>query len=786
MFDINGRILRVCGFSFLLLLSAGCSKSENEVTLSSLLESMTNRVQFAEAPLGVAAMISTYDRTGGNCDWGDFSAVLNGGRIVIADLKGPGSITRIWQTSIPKCQWMFFFDGEATPRLMLPLEKSDPMSTLFGKPISVSESGGFCSYVPIPYKKSLRIELDLKKMVKACRPYYHINYETYPAGTAAQSFNPALSGSELALVASVCDFWNQLPPLFPPGTAVDVERSCVLNPASGEVMLDERGAGMIDTFALRWQGPVDMEAVARNNLLRELWLRIYWDDAAFASVEVPVGDFFCNGLARRRLSSLPIRMTDDWFECGFPMPFRKRARVEIVNYSGVEVKVELKAMIKHQSIPPTLRYFHARWNQSMKTGLPYQVLQAKGAGHFAGCYLISLGMDGSWNILEGDELFTVDGTPVLRGTGLEDYFNGGWYYKGLFERPLHGLIEKGAMRTAQYRFHLTTPVAFKESLICSFEFGAGNQAGGYLSSTAYWYQSTPVAAGRIAIAERKDLRPPLENVAVASMMAELFELERMGYLQECCERSEVFAGLLKGSPYEGIYQARALAYQDVMDGYLCVSNRLAELRRTLGEKHAAVAEIKRLEWFHQSSDNALVSAHSGAQFKLYMDDRHVGSGASPVVLSSFGATSAPGEHTLRVELTPQQGVPASWFSLVLRTHTTNIVSDMAWEYAVSRPEGWPKGDGAESLWKPVAACSEMLPSMAWWQFAPNAVVLTQSGRQLLIPWSGWDQSSNTTYLRRRFTQPQASQTLKSARGAKVSAEGDSVRPADDTSNSAPN
>jgi len=744
---------------------------------------MTNRVHFAEVPLGNAGMISSYDRTGGNRDWGDFSAARNGGRIVLADLKGPGSITRIWNTNIPKRSWLFYFDGEAEPRMVLPRNELINGKSPFIKPLAVGESGGNCVYVPIPYKKSLRIELELEKVPQNSRPYYQINYESYPAGTPVKSFDPQLSEQELALVEKVCDFWSDLPPLIPAGRAADVESSLRVEPGKPMDFMDQSGTGIIDTLAFRIKKPDSIGAVAGNRLLRELWLKIYWDGSVTASVEVPLGDFFCNGPARRRLSSLPIRVTDNWFKCGFPMPFRKRARIEVVNFSGTSVEVEMKAFILHDSALSGLPYFHARWNHSMKSGAPYRVLEATGRGHFAGCYLTSQGMDGSWNNLEGDDVFTVDGKTKLYGTGLEDYFNGGWYYKGLYERLLHGLVEKAAMRTSQYRFHLTTPVAFEESLGFTFEFGTANQSRAYMSSVAYWYQDKPVAAERANITSRKDLHPPIDKIAVISMMDELFELERIGYIEECVNRSDIFAELLAGNDYGALYKVRALAYRAFLNGEMDVASGLATLKNELKSMPKAINEIELLENFYASKDNGILSAHSGGKFKLFLDEKYVGAGNSPIELSSYPVTLSPGEHTIRVELTPQKEIPyIGWFSLDLRMHSTNIVTDSKWEYSKTRPEGWPKSDGDDSLWTPVARSRDMLPSMAAWQFAPNAMILTQSGRQLVTPWDGWNKVSSATYLRRRFVQPEMANKSLQSPIKKVGAEGDSVRPEDDTSN----
>ncbi|NJM40113.1 MAG: DUF2961 domain-containing protein, partial [Anaerolineae bacterium] len=66
---------------------------------------------------------------------------------------------------------------------------------------------------------------------------------------------------------------------------------------------------------------------------RRAILRMFWDDEATPSVEVPVGDFFCNGwCARSNVSSLAVCVNPaGGFNCYWEMPFRKAARITLEN-----------------------------------------------------------------------------------------------------------------------------------------------------------------------------------------------------------------------------------------------------------------------------------------------------------------------------------------------------------------------------------------------------------------------------------------------------------------------
>jgi len=68
--------------------------------------------------------------------------------------------------------------------------------------------------------------------------------------------------------------------------------------------------------------------------LRKLVLRMWWDGETEPSVEAPVGDFFGLGHAQHTyFVSLPLQMFDRGFNCWFPMPFARGARITIQNES---------------------------------------------------------------------------------------------------------------------------------------------------------------------------------------------------------------------------------------------------------------------------------------------------------------------------------------------------------------------------------------------------------------------------------------------------------------------
>ena len=68
-------------------------------------------------------------------------------------------------------------------------------------------------------------------------------------------------------------------------------------------------------------------------VMRDVVLRIYWDNSSTPAVEAPLGDFFCNGFGERcDIASLPIVVNPTGgMNSYFEMPFRERARITITN-----------------------------------------------------------------------------------------------------------------------------------------------------------------------------------------------------------------------------------------------------------------------------------------------------------------------------------------------------------------------------------------------------------------------------------------------------------------------
>jgi len=246
---------------------------------------------------------------------------------------------------------------------------------------------------------------------------------------------------------------------------------------------------------------------------RLLTLRMYWDGETHPSVECPLGDFFVIGHGMDQpFESIPVTVTSDGRarNCYWPMPFRKSARITVTN----EAETVCPALFwyidwqKRETLPERTAYFHATYRQEFPAvmGRNFLIADLRGQGHYVGTvesvYHTSPGWYG-----EGDDFFFIDGErePRLRGTGTEDYFCDAWGFRQ-FDGPFYGVPlwegrETGARGTA-YRFHLTDPVPFSESLRVEIEhkgaqrFPNGERSGfierdDLISSVAFWYQTEP-------------------------------------------------------------------------------------------------------------------------------------------------------------------------------------------------------------------------------------------------------------------------------------------------------
>jgi hypothetical protein len=269
----------------------------------------------------------------------------------------------------------------------------------------------------------------------------------------------------------------------------------------------------------------DTERFQDNHTLRKTVIRIYWDNDPDPAVECPLGDFFGTGFGDKQpapdgtpapltYAAVPFGMTNDFYYFRLPMPFRKSARITLENGTGSELDIGWAANITTAPVPDNAAYLHVQWRDHItREGKHVPILQTTGRGHFVGTVL---SMQSPWwlSYLEGDEKIYVDGEsyPSIYGTGTEDYFNCGWYYReGTVARPFHGITVKRdpQSRTSQYRMHIPDCVPFTKSIKVEIEHGeSNNKPFTNYAIVAYWYQDSTSHQRQWDMPRASELRLP--------------------------------------------------------------------------------------------------------------------------------------------------------------------------------------------------------------------------------------------------------------------------------------
>lgn len=316
-------------------------------------------------------------------------------------------------------------------------------------------------------------------------------------------------------------------------------------PGATHVVMDAKGPGVITHMWFTFLGPEPQDWAKEGSAThQDMLLRIYWDGNPRPAVEAPLGDFFANAFGKRsEVRSLPVVVEDaDSYNCFWHMPFRKSARIEVVNQGTKNVNLLYYNIdwIKKEKLATDTPYFYAQYRQEYPAehGKDYVVLDTRGKGHYVGTVMSVRTRSPSW-FGEGDEKIYIDGEtePSIWGTGTEDYFLSAWGLKTT-STPFFGVpyfdqwgIVGG--HTSAYRWHVADPMVFEKGIKVTFEhFGwispdenpdgksmSWNEREDDVSSVAFWYQTgIPTFAARAPGGTERRL-PSLERSTVLAVDA---------------------------------------------------------------------------------------------------------------------------------------------------------------------------------------------------------------------------------------------------------------------------
>jgi len=218
----------------------------------------------------------------------------------------------------------------------------------------------------------------------------------------------------------------------------------------------------------------------RPEAMRAIWFEVFYDDATEPSISVPALDFF--GLPQGRpvpyASALTAAQEGRGFNAYFPMPFRRRLRMELTNGTARPISFYYQLdYTREAALQPEAGYLHVSFRRENPTVMARDFVIAegfRGPGRFLGCVVgIRVLDEGHW-YGEGEVKVYRDGDrdlPTICGTGLEDYVGSAWgmgphfaLYGGapldVRESPSHPQPDFVGF----YRWHVLDPVVFERDL----------------------------------------------------------------------------------------------------------------------------------------------------------------------------------------------------------------------------------------------------------------------------------------------------------------------------------
>jgi hypothetical protein len=405
---------------------------------------------------------------------------------VLGRFEGSGRLARIWLTAASIRRWpadrevlRIYVDDDRTPRVEAPLSKvlDGSAGEMFAKPFGAGSGRRMAWYYPVVFASKLIVALD---QLDAKDLYFHqtsVVLDAVPRPRQAATARLAARDRALALLRSEGGWPAELR-----------TTRATLTPGESVVAHALDGPATIGQARLR---------VARAALaeLDDVVLRVRWDHASSAAIELPLSWLFASaqGITEQSSLALGARLDGDRIELvlRLPMPFAQRAEWALSNRGSRTVELEL-ALDATPSLPSSRwGLLHAQaFDTTVPFGATHPLASARGAGRLAGVCMMMAGhalkmpgMKGhALNFLEGDERGVIDGVRAMAGTGTEDYFNGAFYFEDApWASPfaqVWGLVPgepDGKAQVSACRWHvLGDAVDFATSLDLDMEIGPGD------------------------------------------------------------------------------------------------------------------------------------------------------------------------------------------------------------------------------------------------------------------------------------------------------------------------
>ncbi len=454
------RVLGLFAAGLGVLLGSAVSASAQMVSFESLLREIVARdtVLKYPAPAYSAKLMSSRDPKSAsasdpatwfaNDDQNHFvridenPAVAGGKEYVLLDVAGPGAVVRLWSSNPPAGSVLrVYVDGAATPSLEVPFQDYTNGRWKVVEPLSSAKSGGFNSYVPLPYAKQIKVTCDKDGYA------YQVNYRTYAAGTEVKSFSASdVDGAKSIIDEVQASLIDPRAPFMNPTDPVTKEKFELAGGASRTLELPP-GPGAVRYIAMGItipDGSPSKRALAYQNIV------IQAEFDGNKTVWAPLAAFFGGGVGHTKY--------DDWYRTMHPgsflhsrfvMPYKSLGKLTLINTGKVSQTCVMNIVTKPLSKwEEGTMYFHAAWKHEhpikTKAGVgtkDYNVVEITGKGVFLADNLCVMNPVGEW-WGEGDEKIYVDGEsfPSHFGTGTDAYYGLGPRSNSPFEHPFHVLV----------------------------------------------------------------------------------------------------------------------------------------------------------------------------------------------------------------------------------------------------------------------------------------------------------------------------------------------------------
>lgn len=346
-------------------------------------------------------------------------------------------------------------------------------------PLTGWTSGATISYLPISYSRQLRVFVDELTASSLTLYYAHVTTHRVPS---TQPFDAAQLASAEA--------------------RAELEALLARSRSAGASWLDSEialpGVGAMTVWSREQPGTLarielQLEAESAAAVMKETSLRVRWDDES-PGIDLPLALLFG---ARHRLApftTLPLSVELDGnsarLTLSVPMPFAQRAQIELVNATDTPRTLRVRLYGSDELPRGEWGRLHVALSEQRdpQPGQRFDAAAVSGRGKYLGTLMYMRGKaDESRSVraselgfLEGDERLEIDGQLTALGTGTDNYFNGGFYFKdGPYNAPFAAVSQldadedRGVSETTMVRWTiLSEQLSFQSQLALSFELGA--------------------------------------------------------------------------------------------------------------------------------------------------------------------------------------------------------------------------------------------------------------------------------------------------------------------------